>query len=69
MCAADADAWQLDFDSDEAFENWLQSACRRSTFDSGIMPTVSDHIITLSTCSYEYSDARYVVLGILEAEG
>lgn len=68
VCAADGNAWQLDFRSDEEFKNWLQSACRRSTFDSGITPTVSDHIITLSTCSYEYDDARYVVLGVLEAE-
>ena len=34
----------------------------RSNFDSGVEVTSSDHIMTLSTCSYEYDDARYVVL-------
>lgn len=68
ICPGDGDAWKLSFSSDAEFEQWLQTACRKSTFSSGITPTYTDHIITLSTCSYEYEDARYVVLGILEPE-
>ena len=37
-----------------------------SKFVSGNAPTEEDRLITLSTCSYEYNNARYVVLGILE---
>lgn len=65
VCPGDGDAWQLSFRSDEELEKWLQTACRKSTFASGITPTATDRIITLSTCSYEFEDARYVVLGIL----
>ena len=43
-------------------QEWMSA----SKFVSGIVPTEEDRLITLSTCSYEYNDARYVVLGILE---
>lgn len=36
-----------------------------STFESGFVPSDSDVFITLSTCSYEYENARYVVIGKL----
>ncbi len=36
-----------------------------STFTSGVTYTEEDAFITLSTCSYEYDDARYVVVGKL----
>lgn len=35
-------------------------------FESSVTPLSSDRILTLSTCSYEFSDARFVVLGILK---
>lgn len=38
---------------------------KKSTFKSNIMPKIGDKIICLSTCSYEYNDARYIVFGIL----
>ena len=43
-------------------ESWLSKSC----FSSGISPEDGDRLITLSTCSYEFSGARYVVTGILE---
>jgi len=43
-------------------ERWVGN----SDFDSGINPTAEDRLITLSTCSYEYDNARYVLIGILE---
>ena len=42
--------------------DWLAA----SDFTSGLTPTHQDRLITLSTCSYEYDTARYVVLGVLE---
>jgi len=36
-----------------------------TTFDSGVGYTKGDRVVVLSTCSYEFEDARYVVLGIL----
>ena len=59
------DAWKVDF-SEEEFELWYMKAIERSCFDSGIVPTPQSKIITLSTCSYEFNNARFVVLGILQ---
>lgn len=38
----------------------------KSTFKSNILPVKGDKIICLSTCSYEYNNARYVVFGVLK---
>ena len=59
------DAWQITFDSEESFQAWIGKAIEKSTFSSNITPAVTDHIITLSTCSYEFDNARYVLVGIL----
>ena len=39
-----------------------------ATFESSAEYNEGDRLIALSTCSYEFNDARYVVLGILENE-
>lgn len=65
---ADEDAWAMWFDSDEEKEDWIMERCRRSYFDSGIVPDVNDRIVTLSTCSYEFDTARFVLYGVLQAE-
>lgn len=39
--------------------------CTLSTFVSYVQPGEEDAYITLSTCSYEYENARYVVIGRL----
>ena len=59
------DAWQITFDSEESFQAWIGRVIEKSTFSSTIMPAATDRIITLSTCSYEFDNARYVLLGIL----
>lgn len=59
------DAWQLSFEDDAARAAWLQEILDRSTFQSDVVPEVTDHIVTLSTCSYEFTNARYVVFGVL----
>lgn len=61
----EADAWQLGFTL-QGFEKWLAASSERSCFESVVDPAVTDHIVTLSTCSYEFSNARFVLLGILE---
>ena len=52
------------------FNNLTQSTIdniiKKSNFTSDVTVTENDKIITLSTCAYEYKDARYVVLGKLE---
>lgn len=60
------DAWQMSFSSDAEFSQWLQDSIARSAFDSGVLPSVSQHIFTLSTCTYEYNNARFVLAAIME---
>lgn len=62
------DVWQLGFESGEMFGKWLNTMCSRSYFTADVVPTSADHVVTLSTCSYEYDEARFVVMGILEAQ-
>lgn len=56
-------AWEIALGSDADFEEWLTEAKERSCFESAITPAVTDRIITLSTCSYEFDNARFVVIG------
>lgn len=59
-----SNAWRLDF-SDGTFEYWLANIAGRSGFVSDIYPTEDDQIATLSTCTYEYDGALFVLHGIL----
>ena len=60
VCEVTADAWDYDFD-----ESWLDKRIRSSYFAAEVTPTMDDRILTLSTCSYEFKDARFVLHGIL----
>ena len=57
--------WQLDFDDAADFDNWIKSLKEVSAFKSDIEPQYGDRIFTLSTCSYEFDDARFVLSGKL----
>ena len=43
----------------------IKTAMEKSTFKSDVEVNSDDKIITLSTCSYDYENARYVLLGVL----
>lgn len=64
----DAQAWNLHLEG-EVREEWLRFAKANSSFDSPVTPAKEDRILTLSTCSNDGRDLRYVMLGVLEAEG
>lgn len=61
-------AWKLDFTSNEDFEDWLAAVMEQSAFESTAIPTAVDNIVTLSTCSYEFYNARFVVHGRIISE-
>ena len=46
----------------------MDHACMVSSFISGIAIGEDDKLVTLSTCSYAYNDARYVVIGRIVEE-
>ena len=56
---------RLDFESDEAFLNYVEELKSRSTFASNVEIQPDDQIICLCTCSYEWNNARYMVVGRL----
>ena len=43
----------------------MEKSIKQSTFQSGFQPSQADRYVTLSTCSYEYDNARYVLIGCL----
>ena len=44
----------------------MKYAALNTTFESGLKYEEGDKIAALSTCSYEFDDARYVVVGRME---
>ena len=50
-------------ESDMKFETWLEEAKERSCFESEIIPAATDRVVTLSICSYEFDNARFVLIG------
>lgn len=46
----------------------LDYAAQHTTFVSNASYSEEDRIIALSTCSYEFDDARYVLIGILKPQ-
>ena len=63
------EAWRTRFSTSEEWEVWLEEITERSVFESKVQPTLEDRILTLSTCSYEFENAQFVVHGILRQSG
>ena len=62
--SGDSEAFTMFFDSPETYLNYLKGTWEKSMIDTSWLPmTVDDNIVTFSTCSYSFNDARYVVQG------
>ncbi len=60
----DSDAFTIFFDSEQTYGAYLQNRWTQSRIDTSWLPmSTADNIITLSTCSYSFDNARYVVQG------
>ena len=59
------DAWEKEFQED-AFQVWVNGQKEKSLLTSPVEPQKDDRILTLSTCSYETDDSRFVLLGVLQ---
>ena len=57
--------YRLDVDTPEKKQAFLDYSARRSVIETEIVPTVEDSVITLSTCTGNGYDHRWVVQGVL----
>ena len=53
---------KTDFTSDEQFLYWVNECKKRSVINTGVQVDKSDEILTLQTCTYEFNDARFIVI-------
>ncbi|MEZ4357514.1 MAG: class B sortase [Eubacteriales bacterium] len=65
VSSVDEDSFTINFIDDYAFETFVKERKEKSDFESDVQVTASDRIITLATCTYEFSNARYVLYGKL----
>lgn len=50
-------------DTQEEFDDWYNNIKALSLYDTGITAELGDEFITLSCCSYQAEDGRFVVVG------
>lgn len=65
LTEAYGDPWRMSFASDEAYLEWHDALVERSDFTSDVSFSENDRVITLSTCSRSFSNARYVLHGVI----
>ena len=61
VTSAEDEVYTFSFPDDASYGSYLERMHARSNFSSPVPVTTEDHIVTLSTCSYEFDDARYVI--------
>ena len=57
------ESWRYRFDGEEDIAPWLEYTIGRSEIESNIEVLPSHRFVTLSTCNFDFWDARYVVVG------
>ena len=57
-------AWDLDLE-DKDYAAWLAEIQGECCFESSSIPTPEDSVITLSICTYEFTDAKFVLRGYI----
>lgn len=61
----ESEVWKQTFSSEEEFTAWKSDMAKKSFFKSKVYPAVGEKVVTLSTCSYEFDNAHFVVIGVL----
>ena len=57
-------AWDRNFSAD-TYQQWLTEVVEKSCFSADVTPSAPGRVLTLSTCSYEFRDARFVLHGMI----
>ncbi|WP_297213882.1 class B sortase [uncultured Flavonifractor sp.] len=64
VACKDHEVWDTDMATND-FSAWAERMVEQSWFRAARFPVETDRILTLSTCTYEFDNARFVLLGIL----
>ena len=62
---ADSGAYMISLSMREEKIEWLKEMFHSSDFFADVTVSALDHIVTFSTCAYDFQDARYVLHGKL----
>ena len=63
-----SDTYQTGFESDEAYQSFLDMTKKNAIYDTGVEVTTENTIVTLSTCTSASDNHRFVVRGVKEEE-
>ena len=58
-----------DFGSEANFTSYIAAVDERKLYTTGVDIQPDDKLLTLSTCTYEFSDARLVIIGRMVRDG
>ena len=61
----DSPVWQLDFSGPTDIQEWLLHCRMAASVSRNLTVTPDNHVITLSTCTYEYKQARWILQGVI----
>lgn len=64
---SESEVYKIGFGADEIYQEYLNDLVSRSSFNTGIVPTMEQRIILLSTCKGSGTDYRFVVCGVCVA--
>lgn len=69
LTGIESDVYTFNFDGPESKQTFIDGLAAQSTFVPLRIPQASERILCLSTCAYDYENARYVVFGALTEIG
>lgn len=61
----DDGSWDVFFDDDVDYLSWISERRKDTMFTRDVQITAESRVVTLSTCSYEFDDARLVIVGVI----
>lgn len=61
----DDHCYDIAISDEEDMLDFLNTAMKKSDFDSGLLVSTDSRLITLSTCAYAFRNARYIAIGRL----
>jgi sortase B len=69
VTTVESNVYTFNFETEEAKNQYILEMAALSEFTPKSLPDVTDRIVCLSTCAYDFENARYVLLGRLVEVG